>query len=139
MFGQEACTSGASQDFRQATAFAAQYVRHYAFGTRLSRTDVTNDADDNLNTDVRATNPEIEALLAQEHARALALLEAHAPAFMSVVEALMQEGSVAPSKLAELLDLPADAGAGSSTDAYAALLATFKARRLPGAPTTGWR
>jgi cell division protease FtsH len=137
VFGQEACTSGASQDFRQATAFAAQYVRHYAFGTRLSRTDVTNDADDNLNTDVRATNPEIEALLAQEHARALALLEAHTPAFMSVVEALMQEGSVAPTKLAELLDLPADAGAGSSTDAYAALLATFKARRLPGAPTTG--
>lgn len=135
VFGEQACTSGASQDFRQATANAAQYVRHYAFGTRLSRTDVANDAEDNLNTDLKATNPEIEALLAQEHARALALLEAHTPAFMAVVDALMREGSVAPSQLAEMLDLPADAG--DSTDAYAALLATFKARKLPGSEPAG--
>jgi len=47
-----------------------------------------------------------------------------------VVDALMREGSVAPSQLAEMLDLPADAG--ESTDAYAALLATFRARKLPG-------
>ncbi|WPH11634.1 AAA family ATPase [Variovorax paradoxus] len=130
VFGAQACTSGASQDFRQATAYAAQYVRHFAFGTRLSRTDVANDAEDNLNTDVEATNPEIEALLAQEHARALALLEAHAPAFMAVVDALVREGSVAPAQLADMLDLPAEAG--DSTDAYAALLATFKARRMDG-------
>jgi cell division protease FtsH len=135
VFGEEACTSGASQDFRQATAYAAQYVRHYAFGTRLSRTDVANDAEDNLNTDLKATNPEIEALLAQEHARALALLEAHTPAFMAVVDALMREGSVAPSQLAEMLGLPA--GTAEATDAYAALLATFKARRLPGAAPAG--
>ncbi|AGU49933.1 putative peptidase, M41 family [Variovorax paradoxus B4] len=130
VFGPQACTSGASQDFRQATAYAAQYVRHFAFGTRLSRTDVANDAEDNLNTDLEATNPEIEALLAQEHARALALLEAHTPAFMAVVDALVHEGSVAPAQLAEMLDLPGDAG--DSTDAYAALLATFKARRVDG-------
>jgi len=130
VFGAQACTSGASQDFRQATAYAAQYVRHFAFGTRLSRTDVANDAEDNLNTDLDATNPEIEALLAQEHARALALLEAHTPAFMAVVDALVREGSVAPAQLAEMLDLPADAG--DSTDAYAALLATFRARRTDG-------
>lgn len=135
VFGEEACTSGASQDFRQATAYAAQYVRHYAFGTRLSRTDVANDAEDNLNTDLKATNPEIEALLAQEHARALALLEAHTPAFMAVVDALMREGSVAPSQLAEMLGLPA--GTAEATDAYAALLAAFKARRLPGAAPAG--
>lgn len=128
VFGGEACTSGASQDFMQATANAAQYVRHYAFGSRLSRTDVANDAEDNLNTDLEATNPEIEALLVQEHARALALLETHTAALMAVVDALMREGSIAPAELAALLGLPATP-ASESTDAYAALLATFRARK----------
>ncbi|MCR6476163.1 AAA family ATPase [Variovorax sp. ZS18.2.2] len=128
VFGDQACTSGASQDFMQATANAAQYVRHYAFGSRLSRTDIANDANDDLNTDVEATNPEIEALLAQEHARACALLETHTAALMAVVDALMREGSIAPAELTALLDLPATP-AGESTDAYAALLATFRARK----------
>ncbi|QNK67656.1 AAA family ATPase [Variovorax sp. PAMC26660] len=127
VFGEQACTSGASQDFMQATSNAAQYVRHFAFGTRLSRTDVANDANDNLNTDLAATNPEIEALLAQAHARALALLEAHTPALMAVVDALMREGSIAPAELAAMLDLPAPVP-GESTDAYAALLTDFRSR-----------
>lgn len=127
VFGEQACTSGASQDFMQATANAAQYVRHFAFGTRLSRTDVANDPNDNLNTDLAATNPEIEALLAQEHARALALLKTHTPALMAVVDALMREGSIAPAELAAMLGLPASAP-GESTDAYAALLADFRSQ-----------
>jgi hypothetical protein len=125
VFGEQACTSGASQDFMQATSNAAQYVRHFAFGTRLSRTDVANDANDNLNTDIAATNPEIEALLAEAHARALALLKTHTPALMAVVDALMREGSIAPAELAAMLDLPAPV-AGESTDAYAALLTDFR-------------
>jgi cell division protease FtsH len=139
VFGDQASTSGASQDFLQATSYAAQYVRHFAFGTRLSRTDITNDSEVNLNTDVDATNPEIEALLAQEHARARALLETHATALMAVVDALMREGSIAPAELAAMLDLPATP-AGESTDAYAALLATFRARKadlLHAAPDRG--
>ncbi len=139
VFGDQACTSGASQDFLQATTHAAQYVRHFAFGTRLSRTDITNDSEVNLNTDVDATNPEIEALLAQEHARARALLETHTSSLMAVVDALMREGSIAPVELAALLDLPATP-AGESTDAYAALLATFRARKadlLHAAPDRG--
>ncbi|EJL76599.1 ATP-dependent Zn protease [Variovorax sp. CF313] len=127
VFGEQACTSGAVQDFMQATACAAQYVRHFAFGTRLSRTDVANDPEDNRNTDVDATNPEIEALLAQEHARALALLDAHTPALVVVVDALMREGSIAPAELAAMLGLPT-APTGEPTDAYAALLASFRAR-----------
>jgi cell division protease FtsH len=127
VFGEQACTSGAVQDFMQATACAAQYVRHFAFGTRLSRTDVANDPEDNRNTDVDATNPEIEALLAQEHARALALLDAHTPALVAVVDALMREGSIAPAELAAMLGLPT-APTGEPTDAYAALLASFRAR-----------
>jgi len=127
VFGEQACTSGAVQDFMQATACAAQYVRHFAFGTRLSRTDVANDPEDNRNTDVDATNPEIEALLAQEHARALALLDAHTPALVAVVDALIREGSIAPAELAAMLGLPT-ARTGEPTDAYAALLASFRAR-----------
>jgi hypothetical protein len=100
-------------------------VRHFAFGTRLSRTDVANDANDNLNTDIAATNAEIEALLAEAHARALALLKTHTPALMAVVDALMREGSIAPAELAAMLDLPAPV-AGESTDAYAALLTDFR-------------
>lgn len=129
VFGEQACTSGATQDFAQATAQAAQYVRHFAFGTRLSRTDIANDPDDNVNTDIGATNSEIEALLAQEHARALALLQAHTPTLMAVVDALMRDGSIAPAELAAMLGLPAPSAdaAVSSTDAYAALLAGFRA------------
>ena len=145
VFGEQACTSGATQDFMQATANAAQYVRHFAFGTRLSRTDVANDPGDNVNTDIAATNPEIEALLAQEHERALALLEAHTPALMTVVDALLRDGSIAPAALAAMLGLP-DPGAGeahAATDAYAALLAGFRARHgglplpPPPAPRAG--
>ncbi|MGJ7499622.1 AAA family ATPase [Variovorax sp. ZT5P49] len=135
VFGEQACTSGATQDFMQATAYAAQYVRHFAFGTRLSRTDVANDPGDNVNTDIEATNPEIEALLAQEHARALALLDAHTPALMAVVDALLREGSIAPAELAAMLELP-DPAAGAATDAYAALLATFRARNAGLPPPT---
>ena len=145
VFGEQACTSGATQDFMQATANAAQYVRHFAFGTRLSRTDVANDPGDNVNTDIAATNPEIEALLAQEHERALALLEAHTPALMTVVDALLRDGSIAPAALAAMLGLP-DPGSGeanAATDAYAALLAGFRARHgglplpPPPAPRAG--
>lgn len=145
VFGEQACTSGATQDFMQATAYAAQYVRHFAFGTRLSRTDVANDPNDNVNTDVEATNPEIEALLAQEHERALALLEAHVPALMAVVDALLRDGSIAPAELAAMLGLPAPGSdeAHGATDAYAALLAGFRARHEgpppPSAPAAAAR
>jgi SpoVK/Ycf46/Vps4 family AAA+-type ATPase len=143
VFGDQACTAGATQDFLQATAHAAQYVRHHAFGTRLSRTDVANDSEDNVNTAVEATNAEIEALLVHEHARALALLQAHVPALMAVVDALMREGSIAPARLAAMLGLPeplanaapSGGATGPATDAYAALLGTFRARHAePSAP-----
>ncbi|SEF27864.1 ATPase family associated with various cellular activities (AAA) [Variovorax sp. NFACC28] len=142
VFGEQACTTGATQDFMQATAQAAQYVRHFAFGSRLSRTDVANDPNDNVNTDIAATNPEIEALLEQEHARALALLDAHTPALMAVVDALLRHGSIAPSELAGMLGLPdpASGAGGAATDAYAALLASFRADRVglpPPSPPGG--
>ncbi|GER10750.1 AAA family ATPase [Variovorax boronicumulans] len=145
VFGESGCTTGAERDLMQATATAARHVRHLGFGTRWSRTDVTTDANDNLNTDVAATNREIEAILAREHTRALGLLEAHASAFMAVVDALMAQGSIAPDELAGLLGLPlapaAPAGAAEAAveplDAYADQLEAFKARGTPAAAGAG--
>ena len=62
-----------------------------------------------------------------------------AGSLMAVVDALMREGSIAPAELAAMLDLPATP-AGEPTDAYAALLATFRARKadlLHAAPDRG--
>ena len=56
MFGEDACTTGAQHDFKQATAQAAQFVRRHGFGARLSRTDVTQDMEDDINTDIAPTN-----------------------------------------------------------------------------------
>jgi hypothetical protein len=139
VFGDAGATTGAEQDLAQATATAARHVRHHGFGSRWSRTDVTTDANDNLNTDVAATNPEIEQILAREHIRALELIESHATAFLAVVDALMARGSIAPAELAGLLGLPlAAAGPAAAPEpepleAYATQLASFKARGTPPA------
>ena len=62
-------------------------------GTRLGRTDVTSDSDDNLNTDVQPTNAEAEALLAAELARAATLLQEHGTAFRQLVRQLLADGA----------------------------------------------
>jgi hypothetical protein len=103
VFGDSACTTGSESDFKNATALAARYVRHFGFGSRLSRTDVTHDRDDNLNTDVAPTNAEIEALLAQEYARAQAVLKADAALLLKIVETLLSEGQLSQQKMAALL------------------------------------
>jgi cell division protease FtsH len=106
VFGDMACTTGAEQDYKQATAAAARYVRHYGFGQRFSRTDVTQESEDNLNTDVAPTNREIEALLAQEYARAMDLLAGHSASFLKLVDLLVEHGSVPKEQVAALLGLP---------------------------------
>jgi SpoVK/Ycf46/Vps4 family AAA+-type ATPase len=103
VFGDSACTTGSENDFKNATALAARYVRHYGFGSRLSRTDVTHESNDNLNTDVLPTNAEIEALLAQEYARVRALLKADAAVLLKIVDILLAEGQVSPQTMAGLL------------------------------------
>ncbi|ROZ78209.1 AAA family ATPase [Ramlibacter sp. WS9] len=126
VFGKAACTTGAEQDLRTATAAAAQFVRHHGFGSRLSRTDVARDPDENLNTGVDATNEEIEALLAQEYARALALLNGHAAVFVKLVDCLVQNGSVPREEVAHLLGLKTG-GDLSVLEPYAARLEAFRA------------
>ncbi len=78
-------------------------MRHFGFGSRLSRTDVTHDRDDNFNTDVAPINAEIAALLAQEYARAQAVLKTQVALLLQIVQALLTDGQVSQQKMAELL------------------------------------
>ena len=130
VFGEAMCSSGAEADLRKATANAARFVRHLGFGGRLSRTDVTGDADDNLNTDAHLTNAPIEALLTEQMARATALLAAHRDCLLAVVDELLATGAIAPARFAALLGLPAPRP-GELLDGYAAQLAAFRAQAAP--------
>lgn len=103
VFGEDACTTGSESDFKNATALAARFVRHFGFSNRLSRTDVTDSTEENLNTDVEPTNAEIEALLAQAYARAQALLKADSALLLRIVEELLAHGQVSKEKMAGLL------------------------------------
>ena len=103
VFGEDACTTGSESDFKNATALAARFVRHFGLGSRLSRTDVADSIDDNLNTDVAPTNAEIEALLAQAYARARELLAADSALLLQIVDELLANGQVSKEKMAGLL------------------------------------
>ena len=105
VFGLDACTTGAEGDYRRATRNAMLYVRHFGFGTRVGRTDVTTDMDDNVNTDVQPTNIEAEALLAAEMARATAMLQAQADAFRALVRHLLTAGTVPAAEFAQVTKL----------------------------------
>ncbi len=102
VFGEAACTTGAEQDFRQATANAARYLRHLGFGDRLSRTDVADEAGENMNTEVEPTNAGIEALLQTQMARADALLRKHNPLLVAMTELLLREGLISPAAMVQL-------------------------------------
>lgn len=129
VFGEAMCSSGAEADLRKATASAARFVRHLGFAGRLSRTDVTTDADDNLNTDIAATNVPIEALLGEQMARVSSLLGAHRASLLAVVDELLAAGAIAPARFAELLGLQ-PVPAGEWLDGYAAKLALFRMQPL---------
>ncbi|MDR3003322.1 MAG: AAA family ATPase [Acidovorax sp.] len=103
VFGEMACTAGSESDYKQATAMAARHIRYHGFGTRISRTDVTSDTEDHLNTDVAPSNQAIEDLLQAQYQRTHALLKTHGPAFGATVDALMTRGSIPPQEMAELM------------------------------------
>jgi hypothetical protein len=126
VFGDMACTTGAEHDYKQATATAARYVRHWGFGTRCSRTDVSTDAEDNVNTDVVPTNAEIEALLRDAADRAQQLLRERRRALLDLVAALMERGYLSRAETAALLGL-AETGRADVSEPYADLLDAFAA------------
>ncbi|KRD55443.1 peptidase M41 [Acidovorax sp. Root275] len=103
VFGEMACTTGAEQDYKQVTAEAARFIRHHGFGTRLSRTDVTVELDNHLNTDVEPSNAAIEELLQSQYQRASTLLGQHRGALTRLVEALMDHGMIAQPEMQALM------------------------------------
>ncbi|QNP49462.1 M41 family metallopeptidase [Diaphorobacter aerolatus] len=94
VFGEDAVSTGAEEDLSSATRHAARYHRHWAMGERLSRSDVTHDVEQHVNTDIEASNAAIESTLQAELARAKQLLcDARVP-FERLVAALMAQGFV---------------------------------------------
>jgi cell division protease FtsH len=105
VFGPDATTTGAEADRKQATASAVAYVRHHGFGSRVSRTDVTTQQDDDINTDVQPTNAEAEALLCAEAERATTVLRENGDAFRALVQQLLATGTVPAAEFAQVTGL----------------------------------
>lgn len=134
VFGDAACTTGAEQDLKQATAIAARHARHLGFGARLSRTDVTRDPEENLNTEVEPTNEAIEALLQQQYARAKQLLQARMRLFLDLVDRLGDKGFLTREETAGLLGIPAPQPRSEILEPYADQLQAFRAALPPSPP-----
>lgn len=127
VFGDDACTTGAKNDYKKATATAAQFVRQYGFGKRLSRTDITPNSDDNINTEIEPTNTAIEALLVEQYARAAELLKTHSTIFMRITQELVEHGEVPKQKFADWLGIEVIAEQ-SLLEPYANRLAAFESQ-----------
>ena len=129
VFGPELSSSGAESDLRKATETAARMLRHLGHGPRIGRSDVSTDSDDNLCTDVEASNAPIEALLQAEHARATRLIETHRDALLALVDELIDQGQVTPARFAAVVGKWFELPLGRPEDAldpYAQRLAEFR-------------
>lgn len=85
------------------TEEASRYIRHYGFGERISRTDVTVDMDHHINTDIAPSNAAIEALLNEQQARTRALLAQHRQALTAIAAALQAHGLILKEDMAALM------------------------------------
>jgi cell division protease FtsH len=128
VFGNQCVTTGSDNDIQKATALAAQYVRHWGFGKQLSRTDVTDTSEENINTDIDPTNAEIESLLQLQHERAQTLLKDNHDVFVHIIGALEADGMVQPFQLAKWLHMSVEEG-GEVLEPYAQKLHDFVQRK----------
>jgi cell division protease FtsH len=128
VFGVDMSSGGAEGDLRKATELAARMLRHLGQGSRIGRSDVTNESEQNLCTDVQTSNAPIEALLQAEHARATRLIDTHREALLAVVDELMDQGQVTPARFAVLVGLPLGSPE-DELDPYAQRLGTFRVER----------
>ena len=125
VFGPDLSSSGAESDLRKATETAARMLRHLGHGPRIGRSDVSVDSEDNVCTDVETTNAPIQALLQTEHARATQLLGSHRGALLALVDELLAQGQVTPSRFGTITGLHLDR-AEDALDPYAQSLAEFR-------------
>jgi cell division protease FtsH len=127
VFGPALCSSDSESDLRKATQTAARMLRYQAHGERIALTDVSNGSEDHYATDIEPTNVAIEALLQDQHERAMRLIESRRQELLLIVDELLSAGQIAPARFAQLLGLPPpQAGA---LDAYAGKLAAFRQQR----------
>lgn len=133
VFGPNACTSGAEQDLRQATADAAEFVRSHGFAGRLSRTDVGCEVDCEVNTGIDETNTAIERIVAGQYNRAQQLLQEHAALLARLSRALVEHGEIPRAELAVTLGLQVQ-DEPAVLAPYAQRLATFARRQLDARP-----
>jgi len=130
VFGPNACTTGAQQDLRQATADAAQFVRTMGFGGRLSRTDVGQEVDCEINTSVEATNDAIEQILSRQFNRAQSQLQQHGELLARLADLLVRDGEVSRPQLGQMFGLKV-ASEPAVLAPYAQRLDSFTRRYLP--------
>lgn len=125
VFGEDAVTTGAYEDYRKATSHAAKFIRHFGFGERISHTDVCTDMNENVNTHVEPTNAQIEALLQTQYARAARLLEEHAGVFKQLVQYLLEHGAIPPEVFAEMAGLAHEKPIDNAIEPYHAAWEVF--------------
>jgi len=133
VFGLDACTTGAQEDLRQATADAAQFVRRVGFGGRLSRTDVGSETGCEINTSIGQTDAAIEGILARQYNRALTLLQDHGALLARISDALVRQGEMSRAELAGMLGLQVTAEPAVLSP-YAVRLSAFADRQLRTGP-----
>lgn len=133
VFGLDACTTGAEEDLRQATADAATFVRNHGFGTSLSRTDVPAELDCEVSTAIGQTDDAIEAILRRQFGRAQSLLHANTGLLASIAQLLMRDGEVSRAALGEMLGLKVTQEAAVMAP-YAGRLAAFAAAHADREP-----
>lgn len=105
VFGKESLSSGSETDLKLATQQMAAFIRHTAFGERISYVDVSTEAGENINTDVASTNAEIETGLQTQYERARGLLAANQAIYLRMVNELEKAGQLEPQQIRDWLGL----------------------------------
>lgn len=128
VYGMESLSSGSENDLKLATQQMAAFIRHAAFGKRISHVDVSTEAGEDINTDVAGTNSEIEAGLQTQYERAQTLLAENRAIYLRMVNELINEGQLAPQKIREWLGLSQPEVPKDALEPFDAKLREFERR-----------
>lgn len=128
VFGKESLSSGSESDLKLATNQMAAFIRHTAFGERISHVDVSTEAGENINTDVASTNAEIEAGLQTQYERAQRLLAENRAIYLRMVNELVNKGQLEPQQIREWLGLAQSQASNDALEPFEAKLREFERR-----------
>lgn len=103
VFGKDNVTGGAMGDIDKATSLAANLVRLYGMGDKLSRFDTPNGhAAINHNLDLKASNEEIERILQNERVEAEKLLKSKIDLIRALTDHLVKYEKISEDKYLSL-------------------------------------